>query len=204
MVDSERKPSDEDLVRRVRAGDEDATRELFERHVGELRARVRRRLPRAVRPKVSESDVVQEAYLAAFVALGDFEDRGDGSFKGWLATILERKILDEVRNLVRTGKRDVRREVAAGSSVVRLAGASAQASPSAAAIEGEETANVRAEMASMSGSHREVLRLVHEERLTIEDAAQRMGRTLAATKKLYGRAVMRLATRMRSDGETSG
>jgi RNA polymerase sigma-70 factor (ECF subfamily) len=194
--------SDEELVRRVKAGDEAATRELFERHAAELRSRVRRRLPRRVRPKVSESDVIQEAFLAAFLKLGDFEDRGDGSFKGWLGTILERKILDEVRDLVRTAKRDVRREVAAGSSVVRIAGAAPQASPSAAAIEDEERAAVRAEMASMSGSHREVLRLVHEERLSIEDAAARLGRTFAATKKLYGRAVMRLAERMRP-GESS-
>ncbi len=37
--------SDETLVARVRQGDEEAARQLFDRNVAGLRARVRRRLP---------------------------------------------------------------------------------------------------------------------------------------------------------------
>ena len=110
--------SDEDLVRRVRAGDEAAARRLFERHVPALRARARSRLPAALRSRVAESDVIQEAYLAAFVALGDFEDRGDGSFAAWLRAILERRIANEVRDGVGAAKRDARREVQIGRAHV--------------------------------------------------------------------------------------
>lgn len=190
-------PSDEELVRRVRAGDEAAAHLLFGRHVGALRARVRRGLPKVLRPKVAESDVVQDAYVAAFQALGDFEDRGDGSFARWLHTILRRRLLDEVRDLARTAKRDARREVAAGSSVVRLAGAAPEASPSAEAVADEERELVRAAMHGLPDSLRRVLQLVHEERLTIDEAAVRLGRTRQATRKLYGRAAFRLADRLR-------
>ena len=87
--------SDEELVRRVRAGDEAAARLLFERHLPALRAKARARLPKALRGKVAESDVIQEAWLAAYLALGKFEDRGDGSFGRWLRGIVEHKVREE-------------------------------------------------------------------------------------------------------------
>ena len=64
-----REPSDEELVRRVRAGDEAAARLLFDRHLPALRAKARARMPAALRGKVGASDVVQEAWLAAFLEL---------------------------------------------------------------------------------------------------------------------------------------
>lgn len=196
--------SDEELVLRVKAGDEQATRVLFERHVQEFRARVRRRLPKAVRRKVAESDVIQEAYLAAFLAIGDFEERGDGSFARWLHTVLQRKILDEVRRYEGAGKRDVRREVPAGSSVVRMAGASPDPSPSAAAMHIEERGRLLAAMEGLPGPQRTALRLVYEEHLSLADAAARMKRSPEAVRKLYGRAVLALSARMGSPHEPPG
>src|SRR5262245_37532241 len=110
MADA-REPSDEELVRRIRGGDEAAARLLFERHLPALRAKARAKLPSSLRGRVAESDVVQDAYLAAFLAIGDFEDRGDGSFAAWLRTILERRLMNEVRDGVAAAKRDARREV---------------------------------------------------------------------------------------------
>jgi len=180
-------------VRRVREGDEDAARTLFDRHVDEFRARVRRRLPRSVRPKVSESDVVQDAFLAAFLRLADFEERGDGSFKAWLGTILERKLLDEVRDWVGTGKRDVRREKDVQSGIVRLAGPSRERSPSADLRDAEDREIVARAIERLPAGQRDVMRLVQGERLTVEQAAERLGRSLAAVRKLHARAVLRLA-----------
>ncbi len=190
--------SDEDLVRRAREGDESAARELFDRHAGALRARVRRKLPRNLRAKVAESDVVQEAYLAAFLRLSDFDDRGDGSFARWIATIVENKVLDEIRNFAGTGKRDVRREEDVRSGIVRLAGAAGDRSVGAGLREEEEREQVARAMSALPGAQREVMRLVHEERLTVEQAALRMGKSLAAARKLYSRAVLRLADELRN------
>src|SRR5262245_36494023 len=110
MSDAE-SPSEEEVVRRARGGDEAAARLLFDRHLPELRAKVRARLPAPLRGKVGESDVIQEAYLAAFLGLSDFEGRGDGSFGRWLRGILDHKIADEVRRHVEAEMRDARREV---------------------------------------------------------------------------------------------
>ena len=193
MAESRDEPSDEELVRRFRAGDESAARVLFERHADVLRARVARNLPRAMRPRVAASDVVQDAWLAAFLRLADFEDRGDGSFRRWLGTIVENKVLDEVRHHVGAGKRDVRREVDVQSGIVRLAGPASGRSASADLRDAEEKALVERAMSALPEAQREVMRLAHEERLTMEEAAVRMGRSLAAVRKLYSRAVLRLA-----------
>lgn len=195
--------SDEDLVRRVREGEARAARELFDRHVGDLRARVRRRLPRAVRSKVSESDVVQEAFLAAYLGLGEFEERGDGSFAAWLGKILERKILDETRNWIGTVKRDVRREVDVRSAIVQLAGSAHERGVSADLRDAETRERIARAIETLPAGQRAVMRLVHGERLPVEQAAERLGRSLAATRKLHARAVLRLSSEL-ADPDSEG
>jgi len=195
--------SDQDLVRRARDGDAAAAGLLFERHGEALRARVRRRLPRSLRAKVGESDVIQEACLAVFLHLDEFEDRGEGSFRGWLGVVAERKVLDELRRFAGTGKRDVAREVGGGSTAARLAATSGDPSPSAAAIGDEESARLAAAMEHLSEEHREVIRLVNEQRLPLAEAGARMGRSAEAVRKLYARAVLVLGEHMRGGASTS-
>jgi len=186
--------SDEELVRRVRASDPGAAEELFERHLPRLRAAARSRLPAALRGKIGESDVIQEAYLAAFLGLAAFEDRGDGSFARWLRGILDKRLADEVRRLA-TEKRDLRREV-------RLAtGADASPrtpapSPSQAAIDVETTAEMHAAIGGLSADHATVLRHVHVEGLTLAETARRMGRSADAVEKLHARALAKLGKRL--------
>jgi RNA polymerase sigma-70 factor (ECF subfamily) len=196
MADA-REPTDEDLVRRIRAGDDAAARLLFERHLPALRARARARLPSSLRGKVAESDVIQDAYLAAFLAIGDFQDRGDGSFAAWVRRILERRIANEVRDGVATAKRDARREIRIPTGTHGAGAAHDQLSPSEEAIADEEAARVRAARESLSEDHRAVIALVHDEGLTLVAAGERMGRSADAARKLYARAVAELAERLR-------
>jgi len=189
--------SDEDLVRRVRAGDEAAARLLFDRHLPALRAKARARLPAALRGKVAESDVVQEAWLAAFLSIGRFEDRGEGSFAAWLRTILEHKIGHEIERNLAAGKRDVRREQRALTGSDGGFGATPdQPSPSEVAIAAEEHETLRAAVAELPDDYATVLRLVHIEGLKLADAGARMGRSADAARKLYSRAMTELAARL--------
>ncbi len=187
-------PSDEEIVRRVCAGDAAAAAALFERHLPALRAAARRRLPAALRGRVGESDVVQEAYVAAFLRLGDFEDRGDGSFARWLRGILEHKIAHEARR-VAAGKRDAKREIRLATEAEPPA--ARQRSPSVEAMAGEETVRLRAVVDSLAPDYAAVLRHVHLEGLTLVETARRMDRSADAVDKLYGRALARLADRLR-------
>jgi RNA polymerase sigma-70 factor (ECF subfamily) len=190
--------SDEDLVRRVRAGDEAAARLLFERHLPALRAKARARLPKSLRGKVAESDVVQDAWLAAFLDVGKFEDRGDGSFGKWLRGILEHKIGHEIDRHFSAAKRDVRRERRMRTGFVDGFGATpGQRSPSEAAVTAEEENALRAAVASLRDDYATVVRLVHIEGLTLVDAGARMGRSADAARKLYGRALAAMARELR-------
>jgi len=195
MADA-REPTDEDLVRRASDGDEAAARILFERHLPALRAKALALLPPSLRGRVGASDVIQDAYLAAFLAMGDFEDRGDGSFAAWLRTILERRIANEVRDGVLAAKRDARREVRIPTGTGGEGPEPGLLSPSEEAMAEEEAARVRAAKALLSRDHRTVVDLVHEEGLTLVEAGARMGRSADAARKLYARAIAEMASRL--------
>ena len=62
--------SDQELLRRFGEGDPEATRELLERSVPLLEGFIRRRLSSRLRRRLSVSDVMQEARLAACAARG--------------------------------------------------------------------------------------------------------------------------------------
>jgi len=193
-------PSDEELVRRIRQGDEAATRALFDRHLPALRAKAQARLPASVRGKVGASDVVQEAWLSAFLALGGFKDAGDGSFAAWVRRIVERKVSDEVRRHARVKKRSSGREVRWATRAQHLEPDVGQQTPSQVVGDDERAAALRAAVAGLDEDHATVIRLVHEEGLTLVDAGRRMGRTPDATRMLYGRAMQRLADRLPRPG----
>ena len=191
-------------MRRVRAGDEAAARLLFDRHLQGLRARARSRLPASLRGRVAASDVVQESYLAAFLSLGNFEDRGCGSFAAWLRNILECRIANEVRDGVGAAKRDARREVRIPTGTQGAGVAQDHRSPSQDAVAEEDAARVRAERENLSDDHRTVLALVHDEELTFDAVGARMGRSADAARKLYSRAVAELGARLRRGRESGG
>jgi RNA polymerase sigma-70 factor, ECF subfamily len=189
--------SDEELVRRVRAGDEAAARLLFERHLPALRAKASARLPTALRGKVAESDVIQDAWLAAFLDLARFEDRGDGSFGRWLRGIVEHKVREEASRHLGAAKRDARRDARLLTDEARSIPSPDQPSPSEAAMAGESAADLRSAIESLPEDHATVLRLVYLDGLTLVQTGERMGRSADAVRKTYGRALTRLAEKMR-------
>ncbi len=196
-------PSDPELIRRVAAGDDAAARTLFDRHLPTLRARVRGRLPAGLRGKVGASDVIQEAYIAAFLGLTEFDARDDGAFGRWVRGILDHKIADEVRRHVAAGKRDARREVPLPRSTAGFGIVESGLSPSGEAMDAEERARIRRAVGALPDDQGTVVRLVHDEGLTLVEAGARMGRSGEAARKLYGRALARLADLLGDPEETS-
>jgi RNA polymerase sigma-70 factor (ECF subfamily) len=191
------------LVARFRAGDGEAFAELLRRCERALRERVRLRLARSVRRRVSVSDVVQEAEMAAYEDRASFEDRGEGAFGRWMLGIVDKKVLMAVRTHEGAAKRDVRQELTRSRrpDTGLLRGRSP--TPSQVAIAGELAALAREAMRALPEDYREVLRLIREEQLPVEEVANRMGRTVVATKKLSARALARFEeelTRRRGEG----
>lgn len=79
---------DELLVRRAREGDQAACAELFHRHRGDSYRLAYRQLG----DEQDALDVVQEAMIKAFAALGDFDGRS--GFRTWLLKIVVNTALD--------------------------------------------------------------------------------------------------------------
>lgn len=96
-VQSTAETSDPDLVARVRAGDEEAFEELFNRH----RRRVALIAGRFFRQPQQIEEIVQESFTKAYFALGDFTNAQEASFIAWLARITFNTCYDELRRMKR-------------------------------------------------------------------------------------------------------
>jgi len=193
-----------DLIRRAKAGDDAAFGELFGRHAADVAALVRRRVAPALLRKISVSDVVQDTRVDAFAKLAAFDDRGDGAFRAWILGIAEMHVRRTLRHYAATGKRAAGREVTRDARGETAAFAARGPSPSDVAVAGELHATAMRALETLPDDYREVLRLTQFEGLTLRDAAERMGRSREAVKKLYGRAMARFAAAAGIDrGRTS-
>ena len=85
--------TDEELVARAQGGMPDAWAELVHRHHGA----VFRAAHAALVSSADADDAAQEAWIAAWKALGEF--RGHSSFRTWLLAIAWRKALDRRRGV---------------------------------------------------------------------------------------------------------
>lgn len=90
-------PLDVELVTRVRAGDDEAFAELFNRH----RRRVGLIASRFFRQREQIEEIVQESFTKAYFALDDFSNRQEASFAAWLARITFNSCYDELRRIKR-------------------------------------------------------------------------------------------------------
>lgn len=90
-------PTDAEIVARVRAGDESAFEELFNRH----RRRVSLIASRFFRQQEQVEEIVQESFMKAYFALPDFSNQQEASFAAWLARIAFNACYDELRRTKR-------------------------------------------------------------------------------------------------------
>lgn len=84
-------PADEEIVARVRAGDTALFEVLMRRH----NVRLYRAVRGVIRDETEVEDVMQQAYLRAYAALGEFE--GLSSFSTWLIRIGLNEALGRIR-----------------------------------------------------------------------------------------------------------
>src|SRR5215207_5313103 len=79
---------------RVRAGDEDAARELVEHLYPKVIRIVRSHLPR----RMAEEDLAQEIFLKMFIRLDQYEARNGKPFDHWIARLAVRTCFDALRS----------------------------------------------------------------------------------------------------------
>jgi RNA polymerase sigma-70 factor, ECF subfamily len=101
----------DELLDRLRSGDDDAARQIFEQYARRLIGLARTHLDGAVRRRVDPEDVVQSVFKSFFVRVGkgDFDLENKDNLWSLLVVITLHKCGHKVRDL-RSQRRDIRRE----------------------------------------------------------------------------------------------
>jgi RNA polymerase sigma-70 factor (ECF subfamily) len=170
---------DADLVKRVRAGDDDAFRVLVERHSRP----VYRAAYRITSNAADADDVVQETFLRAYRALPNFDARA--AFPTWLHRIAVNCALDLI-----DARRRREGRIDAGEDLALVP--SNAAAPDRVALGAEMQRAVDAAMNALTGNERTAFVLRHFEGMPLEEIGQILGTRLNATKNTVFRAVKKL------------
>lgn len=172
--------ADGELVRRVLAGDRSAFESLVTAHAHRVRAVIGNVLGRD--PMVVD-DVAQEVFLNAFKNLGRLTE--PAAFPSWLCVIARNEAVTWLRRnaKVRT----------VGVEQVDNQPPSTAAEDSAA---GPDLAPLRAALAELSPSYREIIALKYEADLSYEQIADTLGMSIANVEKRLYRARQALMERV--------
>jgi len=169
----------------------------WKRDLESLRAHLTRVAGRTMGPeltsKVSASDLVQETFLAARASEAEFRGHSAAEWRGWLRAILRNRVANVRRYYFDAQKRQLEREVPLeGSPGGGETAAGSFTSPSENAMRHERESALRAALERLPEHYRLVVMWHHEEQLTFEQIATRMGISDEAARKVWARALLRL------------
>jgi RNA polymerase sigma-70 factor (ECF subfamily) len=182
------------LVAAAKLQDGAALDRLLHLYRNYLRLLARTWLTGAAKGKADPSDLVQETLLRAAQAFDGFRGTSEEELVGWLRQIMARQLTDLVRRL-RAECRDIGREepldAVLGDKLHAMA-SSSFAGPSGALRRRELGVALADALAQLSASRREVIVLRNLEEREWPEIARRMGKSEAAVKKLWARALLAL------------
>jgi RNA polymerase sigma-70 factor, ECF subfamily len=149
--------------------------------------------------KVDPSDIVQAALAAALQGIAGFRGKTIQDWQAWVVAIV-RNEARQVQRHWRRGRRDVEFEqaLAIGSDAEHPL-AARDSSPSHVAMRRERAARLLGAIHQLGPDDRKIIELRHFGGLSHEEAAAQMGRTAAAARQLWGRALARLRAKLQED-----
>jgi RNA polymerase sigma-70 factor (ECF subfamily) len=189
------------LISDARRGDTSSIGVLLQQYRNYLLVLATTQIETRLQPRVSPSDVVQETMLRAHKNFAQFRGSSEAELLGWLRQILVNNLAKFVEQHVLAARRDVRREVsierlgaALEHSTIQLAALlpAAGKSPSMAVQQREEAVLLADRLAQLPKSYREVLVLRNLQSLPFEEVAERIDRSVGATRMLWLRAIEKL------------
>jgi RNA polymerase sigma-70 factor (ECF subfamily) len=199
-MNDEYEREDDDLLRRIEAGDEQALTELFTRHWERLRRMVRLRLDRRLRGRSDSADVLQETYLEVAQRAREYLAQPTMSPFLWLRFLTGQKLLELHRHHLGVRMRDAGQELSLCHRATPQATSVSLAemllgrltSPTHAARRAEMQLRLQEVLNAMEPLDREVLALRHFEELSNGEVAQALGLSKTAASNRYLRALGRL------------
>jgi RNA polymerase sigma-70 factor (ECF subfamily) len=186
MSDRERQAA----LDRARRGDRQALGELLDGFRPYVRAIAHALRDRRVQARLDDSDLVQDALLAAHRGFADFRGATVAEFTVWLRRVVLGAAGHTVRDQVAAAKRDPARERPAAGLEHLLA--DGRSSPSDVLLRHEQAAHVAAALARLPDEMQQVLLARHVDGLPHAAVAERLQRSEGAVRMLYLRALRRL------------
>ncbi len=202
---SENVPPSDELLGRLRLGDTDALAEIFSQYRERLRRIVRFRLDYRLAGRLSESDVLQETFIAAAKRLPRYAEQDDMPAFLWLRLIAAQELVDLQRKHIVAEKRDVRREISlvhqstfSGNTSVAIAAQLIGQNTGASQLleQAERIERLETTLNAMDATDREVIAMRHFEELSNVETANVLAIDPSAASKRYLRAMKRLAELM--------
>ena len=184
----------------ARSGDGEQLGSLLETYRNYLAILAATQIGEPLRRRLSPSDIVQEAMLAACRDFRQFRGNSEREFLSWLRKILVNSVHRAVEIHLRAKRRDARREVSfeqfaqdVDRSSQRLLNGVADRgpSPSAAARQKESVVELANQLAKLPADYREVIILRNLRGLSFDEVARPMCRSPGAVRMLWLRAIDR-------------
>jgi RNA polymerase sigma-70 factor (ECF subfamily) len=174
----------------ARAGNDEALGRLLESFTPYVRVIARALRSGRVQARLDDSDLIQSVFLEAHQHFATFRGTTMSELAAWLRQIAVRTTGRAFRDQARTGKRDPDREQPLDDVGPWLADPGT--SPSQRAIKDEQAARIAEALTQLPEDMQHVLLGRHVDDLSHAQLAGRLGRTDAAVRMLYLRALQRL------------
>jgi RNA polymerase sigma-70 factor, ECF subfamily len=192
------------LLQSARGGDESALPRVLELYRNYLRLLAELQLGRQLQSKVSPSDVVQDACLAAIQGFDQFRGQTEAELLAWLRQILASQLAALARRFSTQKRllqleRRLQADHDASSRALQADLAAAGSSPSEQAIKREQAVLLADALAQLSEDYRQVIIARHIHGRPFAEVAEEMNRTEAAVKHLWTRAIARLRDVLEAD-----
>lgn len=179
------------LIDRACHGEQSAAVELLAIYRPRLHNLVAAHLNERMARRVDASDIVQEALLAASQRLPEYFRRAPYPFYAWLRQIAWDRLHDANRRHIDAERRSVHREDPLGLSSAAIDDLMTETTdPGGQVLKAEQRERIRALLARLSESEREVLIMKYLENLTNPECAAVLGVSVAAVKKRHVRAIL--------------
>lgn len=186
------------LVDKARQGETEPLGQLLQLYRNYLTILATTQLDRRLRRRMSPSDLVQEAMLAAHCDFAKFRGSSERELLAWLRQILINCLHHAMETHLDAKRRDVRREISVEQvsavldrSVVQFVQVLADRgpSPSEPLRQRERAVALADQLAKLRAPYRDVIVLRNLQGLTFEEIADRMGRNAGAVRMLWLRAI---------------
>ncbi len=186
---------DDNLIRRIRTGDQNAMAELMERYRGQLLATASRKMSDLLKRSIEPDDVVQEAMTYCLKTFSEIDSKALDAMP-WVHQVLERKIVDAHRHHAaqkRAADKGVPLSGATDSSpgLIDLLIASITSASQAFARNRREERLMIA-MQQLTQEQQDALRMRYVENLPSKEIADKLGKSDGAIRVMLTRSLRQL------------